>query len=241
MSIISIDNEKIANSEVLQILRKTGQIPMLVKNLILEKELSKIHLGAELENQLIDDFRKERKLLDDESFLDYMASRHLDEELLKQMLSRPELIIRYREERWGPRSQSLYLKHKDRYDLVNYRRLQCKSADVMQEVFFRLKGKEESWESLSKQFHPNDPGKSRIGPVPVSSMEPSLLEALRSAGEGRIVRPLKLGDKVVVAELESFQASRFDDELRQRILQQEFENWLEEESTKMLSKTSFPT
>ena len=124
MSIISIDNEKIANSEVLQILRKTGQIPMLVKNLILEKELSKIHLGAELENQLIDDFRKERKLLDDESFLDYMASRHLDEELLKQMLSRPELIIRYREERWGPRSQSLYLKHKDRYDLVNYRRLQ---------------------------------------------------------------------------------------------------------------------
>ena len=102
MSIISIDNEKIANSEVLQILRKTGQIPMLVKNLILEKELSKIHLGAELENQLTDDFRKERKLLDDESFLDYMVSRHLDEELLKQMLSRPELIIRYREERWGP-------------------------------------------------------------------------------------------------------------------------------------------
>ena len=110
----------------------------------------------------------------------------------------------------------------------------------MQEVYFRIKDKEESWESLNMQFQVSGQNRgARIGPVPVRSLEPQLLEALRKAGEGRVIRPLILGDQVIVAELESFQTSPFDDNLRRSILQQEFETWLTAECEKMLSKTSF--
>ena len=45
---------------------------------------------------------------------------------------------------------------------------------------------------------------------------------------------------MVVVELETFQPSEFNDELRTRILREEFENWLQEECSKMLSKVTYP-
>lgn len=240
MNKITIDEHSIVGSELLGILRRNGQIPSLVREIILDKELASVHLEEDLEEELVTDFRKQRKLESEEAYVDFLSSKYLDETLLKQVLTQPERIVRYREERWGPRAQSLYLKHKDRYDLITYRRLQCSDEDVMQEVFFRLKDREEGWESLARQFHPNDPNANgSIGPVPVGDLEPTLLEALRQAGVGTLIRPLKVDGQVIVAELESFEASKFDDELRQKILRREFERWIEEESTKMLNKISF--
>ena len=45
---------------------------------------------------------------------------------------------------------------------------------------------------------------------------------------------------MVVAELESIEASRFDDELRTLILRQEFDSWLQEECSRMLNKLQVP-
>ena len=239
MSELLIEGLDVSYSKVIEIFQINNQIPALVRELILEHQLADIQLEADLEKQLLDEFRDKNNLKSDESFLNYLADKYLNDELLMKIITRPERIVRFREERWGPRAKSLYLQYKEKYDLVTYRRLQSSNFDLMQEVFFRIKDGEENWESLSRQFQPNDQkADGRFGPVPVSSIEPKLLEALRQAGEGRVLGPLPLGEYMVVAELESFQASRFDDQLRQSILKQEFETWLDGECTKMLKKTS---
>jgi parvulin-like peptidyl-prolyl isomerase len=111
---------------------------------------------------------------------------------------------------------------------------------VMQEVFFRLKDREESWESLAQQFSRGDTSATgRVGPVPVGTVEEPLLTALRQQGPGRVCRPISLGEQVVVAELEAFQPSEFNEELRTRILRDEFERWLQEECSKMLTKVTY--
>ena len=241
MSELLIDGLDVSYSEVIGFLRINGQIPALVRNLILDHHLTDIHLDTDLENRLLNEFLEKNNLTNEESFLDYLTSKCLNNSLLKKIITRPERIVRFREERWGSRVKSLYLQHKDKYDLVTYRILQSINCDLMQEVFFRIKDGEENWQSLSRQFHPNDPNADgRIGPVPVSSIEPELLEALRQAGERRVLGPLPLGKYMVVAELESFQASQFDDQLRRRILQQELDTWLDGECAKMLKKISLP-
>lgn len=226
---------------VMDVLRLNQQLPMLVKELVLNNTLADVALEEGQEQRLLMEFRTQQKLESDDSYLDFLNRNHLNERLLRQSLSRPHRVVRYREERWGPRANSLYLKHKDRYDRITYRRLQSTNADVMQEVFFRLKDREDSWETLARQF----PGASRdadarIGPVPVGQVESPLLNALRKAGPGTVIRPLSMQGQVVVAELERLDASRFDDDLRTQILREEFERWLEEECSKMLSKLKIP-
>ena len=147
-----LDDQPVSTSEVITVLRKEGKLPELVKNLVLNRTLSQVIIGAEREAELVHDFRQQQKLQSDEAFADFLQKKNITEPLLKQTLSRPYQVVQFREERWGPRANSLYLKHKDRYDKVTYRRLQSGNADVMQEVFFRLKDKEDSWETMARQF-----------------------------------------------------------------------------------------
>jgi len=236
-----LDDQPIDSNTILGLLRRQGQMTSLIKDLVLELALANATISKDEEDELLATFRIEQKLESEEAFIAFLQARHLNEALLRQMVTRPHRVVRYREERWGPRANSLYLKHKERYDLVTYRRLQCGSADVMQEVFFRLKDREESWEDLAKQFNRGDTSATgRVGPVPVSKVEEPLLSALRQQGVGRVCGPMSLGDQVVVAELEAFQPSEFNDELRTRILREEFETWLQEECSKMLNKVTYP-
>lgn len=236
-----MDDHPISASEVVNILRRQGQITGVVQELVLDQALAEVQLSAEEEANLLEEFRNQQNIKSEEALVAFLQARQLDPNLLLQMVTRPHKIVRYREERWGPRANSLYLQHKERYDLVTYRRLQCADADVMQEVYFRLKDREESWESLAQQFHRgNSSATSRIGPVPVGTLEEPVLSALRQQGAGRVCRPIHLGKQVVVAELEAFQASEFNDELRTRILREEFEQWLKQECSKMISKLTYP-
>jgi len=236
-----LDEQPINSCAVLSVLRRQGQITNLVRELILDQALAEVEITAEEQAELVNAFRVEQKLESEEAYLGFLQTRHLTEDLLSQMVTRPQRVVRYREERWGPRANSLYLKHKERYDLITYKRLQCGNADVMQEVFFRLKDREESWESLAQQFAGgNSSATALVGPIAVSGLEEPVLKAMRQMGAGKVCRPISLGDQVVVVELEKFEPSEFNEELRTRILREEFETWLQEECSKMLSKVSYP-
>ena len=237
-----LDDQPVSTTEVMAVLRKERKLPELVRQLVLDRALSHATLTPEHEAGLVRDFRKLQRLESDEAFADFLQKNHITEQLLQQTLSRPHRVVQFREERWGPRANSLYLKHKDRYDRIHYRRLQSGNADVMQEVFFRLKDKEDSWETMARQF-PNAPANAdaRQEGIPAVQIEAPLLAALRKAGPGVVIRPLRLNaSTVVVAELESIEASRFDDELRTLILREEFDNWLQEECNRMLNKLQVP-
>ena len=237
-----LDDQPVSTAEVMAVLRKERKLPQLVKNLVLDRTLSQVTLAPEKVSELVRDFRQQHKLDSDEAFADFLQKNHISETLLKQSLSRPHQVVQFREDRWGPRANSLYLKHKDRYDRIHYRRLQSGNPDVMQEVFFRLKDKEDSWETMARQF-PGAPANAdaRQKGIQATQIEAPLLAELRKAGPGVVIRPLRLNaSTVVVAELESIEASRFDDELRTLILRQEFDSWLQEECSRMLSKLQVP-
>jgi len=237
-----LDNQPVSTIEVMAVLRKERKLPELVKNLVLDRTLSQVKLSPERQSELVREFRQQQKLESDEAFTGFLQKNYISETLFRQTLSRPHQVVQFREERWGPRANSLYLKHKDRYDRIHYRRLQCGNADVMQEVFFRLKDKEDSWETMAHQFPgtPANAGALQQG-IPASQIEAPLLAALRKAGPGVVLRPLRLdANTVVVAELESIEARRFDDELRTLILRQEFDSWLQEECSRMLNKLRVP-
>ncbi len=240
-AVLWLDEQPFSSNAVVDALRMNNQLPSLISELILNETLSNIHIDSDFEDNLLAEYKSKNELLTDDKYMNYLKLNLLDEKLLRWSLSRPYRIISFREERWGARVNTLYLKHKEKFDTVVYRCLQSSNADLMQEVFFRLKDKEESWESLARQF----PGAqtdsaARMGPIQVHKIEPLLLEALRKYGPKRIIKPINIKGKFTVAELENFNASKLDDELRTELLKEEFGNWLQEESTKMIKTMRLP-
>jgi hypothetical protein len=239
--LLFVDDRPVASQDLLGLLRRNGQLTSLLQEWILEDCLKDVSIPADQQQQFLAEFRSQQGLESEEAYVAFLQQRMLNEDLVLQMLSRPHKVVGYREERWGPRANSLYLQRKDRYDRILYRRLQAGNADVMQEVYFRLKDGEENWESLARQINPSDPeATGLVGPVAVNQVEPELLNQLRAAGEGKLLRPLQIGGNTVVAQLEEVLPSEFNEELRTQLLRESFDEWLADECSRMLQKVTFP-
>ena len=237
-----VDDQPISCRDLIDLMRRQAAIPRLLQEWVLDQTLADILLPEEQQQQLLNEYRTANQLTQDEAFQDHLQRRHIDEPLLQKMLNRPYQVVQYREERWGPAAESLYLKRKEDFDTVTYQRLQAADCDVMQEIYFRLKDGEESWESLARQFPGAGPDATAVqGPVAVSNVEAPVLAALRASEPGQVPRPIQVGDQTVVVALEDFQASAFDETLRTTLLRETFESWLQEECTRMLERISFPS
>lgn len=236
-----LDGEPVSIHALLNLVRKQGSVPKLVQEWVLDQTLVDTLLPESQQASLLQDFRNEHGLESDEAFHDFLINRHIDQTLLLQMINRPHQVILYREERWGPATNSLYLQKKDQFDMVRYRRLQSSNSDVMQEIYFRLKDREESWESLARQFPGAPPDATALtGPVAVAEVERPILELLRQLEPGRVGRPLQLNEQVVVVALEEFIPSALNQTIRDTLLRQAFEEWLQAECNRILNNISFP-
>ena len=238
--VLSIDERPVSARQLVDLTRRNGQIHSILQELILDHFLKDTELNIEEQQQLLLEFKQKHILEQDEAYCAFLQQRMLDEPLLLRMLCRPHQVVNYREERWGPRANSLYLQRKERYDQIRYQRLEASNTDVMQEVYFRLKDGEESWESLARQMQPNNPSPTAlIGPIAVGDVEPDILSSLREAGEGKLIQPQLIGSNTVVAELVEVIPSDFNEELRTLILKEAFEEWLSDECSRMLQKVRF--
>ena len=236
-----INDVPLSSNETIKLIRQQGSLPQLIENWILDKTLAQTHISPEIQQNLLNKYRTDNQLTSDEAYADHLQNRHINEALLLKILIRPLQVLHYREERWGPFTQSLYLQHKDQFDLVSYYRLESSNADVMQEIYFRLKDGEESWDGLARQF-PGAPADATAlqGPISVAEVEAPILEVLRESEPGRVLRPLRVGSQTVVTALEKFQPSTFGDEVRTALLRQAFDEWMTQECSKMLNKIRFP-
>ena len=236
-----INESPLSSNEIIKLIRQQGAIPRLVQDWILDKTFAQIDIDSETQQNLLNDYRENNQLTSDEAYADHLQNRHIDEYLLVKTLIRPLQVVNYREERWGPFAQSLYLQHKERFDMVTYQRLESNDADVMQEIYFRLKDGEESWDGLARQF-PGAPADATAlrGPIPVADVEAPVLEALRQSEPGRVARPVQIGSQVIVVALEQFRPSTYGDEVRTALLRQAFDEWIAQECTRMLNKIEFP-
>ena len=75
MSEIIIDELTFSDTDIIEVLRSTGQIPVMVRELFLENVLKEIELEPELEDKLVADFRKQRDLQTEEA-IDFLDSAH---------------------------------------------------------------------------------------------------------------------------------------------------------------------
>lgn len=239
-NLLEINNEGISATCLLETMRRQGGMKGFIQEWILERELRDVDIPKEIAQTLLMQYRSTNNLNEDKIFEEHLQDRHINEELLQKMLIRPHKIVAYRNDRWGPAVESLYLKNKEKYDKVKYWRLEASNANVMQEVYFRIKDGEETWESMAAQFQKiSTNAKAKIGPMPTQNVEPQILSELLSNAPGKVIQPIKIGINTAVVSLISFTPSELNEDLKRKILQETFDDWLQNEYKLLSTRISF--
>lgn len=120
---------------------------------------------------------------------------------------------------------------KDKLDKVIYSLIRTQDIGVAQELYFRILEGEQSFAELARTYSqgPEAQTDGLIGPVELSVPHPSLAQILTLSQPGQLSPPTRVGEWLVLVRLERFIPAQMDDSMRRRLLNECFNNWLQEQ------------
>lgn len=221
-------------------LRQRGLVEDFIKDQLLQSILAPVDLSQSRQDQLWADYLRENSLEQPEALQEFLTAQYLDYDLLLEKVILPHRLIQFRELMWGPLVNGLYLQRKDEFDVITFTMVRARDYNVMQEVYFRLKDGEETWQSIGQQLNPDEPETPVFyGPDYRAKFSRELVDHLYGCGVGVISPATTIGGWTVVTRLEHIQPSALDDTIRAILLRDRFDGWFEEQSRSAMPSLRF--
>ena len=227
---------QISDERLEQLLRRTElQRPLLRR--AVEEEITAVVALPQAELQtLIAAFREANGLIESASLHRWLQERGWDETDLQLHLARPEALRRFSEQRFGPGLEETFLQRKNDLDNVVYSLLRVRDHGLARELWIQLSEGEISFPEAAARHSdgPEAAHKGVIGPVALGHLQAELADRLRSLRQGDLREPELLGEWWVLLRLEQLTPARLDAPMRERLLQDQLNGWIEERCNTVL-------
>ncbi|MDR9402011.1 MAG: peptidylprolyl isomerase [Halothece sp. Uz-M2-17] len=113
--------------------------------------------------------------------------------------------------------------------------LRTRDHNTATELYFRLQNQESNFEELAQAYSQGPESQTRgiVGPVPVTSPNEKVSKILLQSEVGQLWPPVRVGEWSIIVRLEKLISAQLNDGTRQKLLNELFSKWLEEEVKKM--------
>jgi parvulin-like peptidyl-prolyl isomerase len=159
--------------------------------------------------------------------LDLDSTTSID--LQAPILDHQAKLQQFKQENWGNKVGSYYLTRKVQLDRVVCSIIQVADGTIAQELYFRICAEPKIFSKLALNYSQGaesfDGGK--VGPIPISRLHPTISTQLLLLKPGDISPLFTIDNFYIFVRLERVVPAQFDDELRQVLLDELFEQWLQ--------------
>lgn len=203
-------------------------VPQLLRECVIDQVLEEIELTEEEESQAVQEYCIRNQLEEPEAQKRWLEHYQMTPNQLKALALRAFKLNRFKTETWGSKVESLFLTNKKQFDQVVYSLVRIDSPEIAQELFFRLQENEQSFSAIAAEYSrgPEAQTGGLIGPVEVTKLHPKLAQSLLSSEPGQIRPPMRVDQWIVILKLERMLPASLDDNLRARLIDQQFQEWL---------------
>jgi parvulin-like peptidyl-prolyl isomerase len=210
-----------------------------LETLVRRMELMPQLLRRQQEDQIVDlvpfeeDWIAEQRsqVLVESSLEQFLEGRGWTEADFDLHLRRQEALLRFARQRFGPGLEERFLEAQGGRDEVIYSLLRVRDPGLARELWIRLEEGEVSFAEAAQQFSegPESHRKGVMGPMQIGVLQPQeLAQWLRALRPGEISAPRAIGEWQVLVRLEKLTPARFDDAMRQTLLQEELDRFLQQ-------------
>ncbi len=230
-------------SELNRLLRQQGLCLAVAQAAVFDEIAQAIELERELEDQLIAAWLQQREGISSDAELSawlahkgwshadlrYFATKGHRLELFKQRLFEAEVELRF-------------LERKLELDQVTYSLIRVDDEALAQELYHRLADDGADFPSLAAAYSqgPERETGGRIGPVPLAQAHEVVANQLRVSQPGQLWPPLFLVNIWLILRLEQRQEAQLNDDVRQAMRDDLFDDWLEQRVQQLLAGETPP-
>ncbi|ARV58173.1 peptidylprolyl isomerase [Nostocales cyanobacterium HT-58-2] len=229
--VLQVGDRAISYDELISLLKQYGMLPQLVREILIDNAITNQTLTQEEHNQAYKQFYQQHQLNSEDDLQTWLQAHGLDREQLEYLATRNIKLENFKRSTWADKLQSYFLQRKAKLDRVVYSLIRVKDICIAQELYFRIQEGEQSFSELAREYSqgPEAQTGGLIGPVELGIPHPALANILASVQPGQLLPPKPLGDWIVIVQLEKFLPAQLDEEMRQRLLNELFEYWLQTE------------
>jgi parvulin-like peptidyl-prolyl isomerase len=217
------------------LLRRYQLFPQLFRYLIVDRALSQISLTPEEEQAALKTFYQQQNIVSDTERLQWLAQRQLSQEQLLVEATRPFLLQKYKQETFGPKVETYFISRKAKLDRVVFSLIRVQDHNLAQELYFRILEEEQSFAEAARQYSQGTEANTGgvVGPTPLSNPHPAIARLLSVSQPGQLWAPVRLENWSIILRLEKLLPAQMDNETRQQLLEELFEQWLQQEVQKI--------
>jgi parvulin-like peptidyl-prolyl isomerase len=227
--VLQVGDRAINNNELIPLLKQYGILPQLMREIIIDSAITNDTLTPEQSTEAYKQFYQQHQLNSENDLQTWLQVRGLNREQLDYLATRNIKLENFKRSTWGDKLQSYFLQRKAKLDRVVYSLIRVKDICIAQELYFRIQEGEQSFSELAREYSqgPEAQTGGLIGPVELAVPHPVLANMLASVQPGQLLPPTSLGDWIVVVRLEKLLPCQLDEEMRQRLVNELFEHWLQ--------------
>lgn len=231
-----VGDREVQESDLATLLQKHQLLAELVKRIRFEQAIESVELAPEVIEQ-------EQKL--------WCAQRQISPQQLPQLLAQQQISLQqwqaslesrlrlklFQEQEFSHRAENRFLQRKSQLDRVTYSLIRHADGHLIQELYQQLLHEEATFEAIAAQFSQGPEAKTggKVGPAALSQPHPTLAELLRTAQPGQLLPPFNLEKYWLIIRLEERISVAFDEQIRQQMLQELFDEWLNAEVQQALN------
>jgi parvulin-like peptidyl-prolyl isomerase len=230
-TVLQVNNDIITAKEVIPLLTRYQMLPRLLVEIIIDQAIASITCTTEEIDNNYHKFCEKNQLCSETQRKVWLERYRMTPEQLKDLATRGLKIEKFKQETWGYKLQSYFFSCKSQLDKVNYSVIWTRDIRLAQELYFRLEAGEQPFAELAREYSQGSEAQSGgfIGPIELSNVQPDLAKILSISQVGQLWSPIRFGEWVVIVQLEKLIPAQLDEPMRQRLLNELFADWLQEQ------------
>jgi parvulin-like peptidyl-prolyl isomerase len=230
-AVLEVANRTITAAEIIPLLTSYRMLPQLMRESIIDQAIASINCTPEETASACEQFYRQNQLTSETKRQAWLGRHGMSSEHLETLATRGLRIEKFKQATWERKLEAYFLKRKGQLDKAIYSLMRTKDLGLAQELYFRIQEGEQTFAEVVQEFSPSPEAQAGgvIGPVELSTLHPMLARLLAVGQPGQLWPPFAVGEWLVIVRKERLLPARLDEPMRQRLLNELFETWLQEQ------------
>ena len=233
-SVLQVGDCAITAEELASLLVRYQMLPQLVREVLIDSAIAPLNCSPEEHERAIQQFYTVNQLATNQQRKTWLSERGMTVEHLEALVLRQLKINKFKQETWAAKLESYFLKRKAQLDQVTYSLLKTQDAGLAQELYFCIRDDGRSFEEMARRHFPAAQFQV-LGPVDVEK-HPLVAQVLQKHQIGQPCSPVWVNNCFIIMRVEQVFPAQLDEAMRQRLLDELFNNWLQEQLSQTVIK-----
>ncbi len=233
---LPIGDRAFTADQVLSLITKHRLVPQLAREIVITEAIQQQPISETEHLAACKKFYQQQQLQSEQDLEQWLQRQRLARTDLVDLINRELQLHKFKTTKWANQVESYFCQRKSQIDQVVFSMVRVKDLDIAEEIYFRLMAKESSFVELAPLYSAGMEANTKgiSGPIELGKIDPALANILIAAPAAEVLAPVKIGDWWVVMQLEKIIAAQLDDQMRQHLTEELFNQWVAAEVQKLL-------